>query len=199
MLCAGLLVACGAPPAGGLARIFDIPPSGQDPGLVPMVHVPRRVPYVDPRIEEAKRYLAMMEERAKTPPPANWAEMFKRLPKDDEDNIDWMAALKDKMIAPAADMDPATAKPAPKPLDMDVEISTSGKPDRLVVFPHAAHTEWLTCANCHPAIFEQEAGSAKITMAAINSGKFCGVCHDAVAIAQPSGCLGCHKVKPKAS
>lgn len=176
---------------------FNLPASGPDPGLAPVVHGPRRVKFIDPAIEEQKKYLALLKERANAPPPANWAEMFKRLPKDDEDNIDWMAALKDKIITPATGIDPATDKPAPKPLDMDVDISTSGKPDRLVVFPHAAHTQWLVCANCHPAIFEQEAGSAKITMAAINEGKFCGVCHDAVAVAQPSGCLGCHKVTAK--
>lgn len=187
----------GAPAQGGLlALLFDLPAPGKpDPGLEPVVRPPRRVPFIDPEIEEMKKAMALAEARAKEPPPANWAEMFKRLPKDDEDNIDWMKALKDKIITPATAIDPEVAKPAPKPMDMDVEISTSGKPERLVVFPHVVHTQWLVCANCHPAIFEQEAGAAKITMAAINSGKYCGVCHDAVATALPSGCLGCHKVK----
>lgn len=139
----------------------------------------------------------MLEELAKAPPPANWAEIFKKLPKDDDDIIDWMTALKDKIIMPSAGIDPAT--PEGKTMDADVELSTSGKPTRMVVFSHATHTQWLACANCHPAIFEKDAGSAKITMDAMDDGKYCGVCHDKVAVAQPAGCKGCHKVKSKHS
>ncbi len=69
----------------------------------------------------------------------------------------------------------------------------------MVIFSHEAHTKWLTCTNCHNAIFKKEAGTAKITMDAIDEGKYCGVCHDKVAMAQPSGCKGCHKVKAKKS
>lgn len=181
------------------AFLFDRPPPGApDPGDAPVVRPPRRVPFIDPAVEELKQAIALAEARAKLPPPANWLEMFKRLPKDDDGNVDWMAALKDKIINPASSYDPQDMKRPPRAMDLDVDISTSGKPDRLVVFPHSVHTQWLVCDNCHPAIFEQEAGSAKITMAAINDGKFCGVCHDAVAVAQPSGCLGCHKVKAPA-
>ena len=195
LLCAGLLVACGAAPAT-LSLLFDLPPPGQTTAPAPVVRLPRRVPFVDPAVEEAKRYQAMLEERAKAPPPANWAEMFKRLPKDDDDNIDWMAALKDKIIAPSGTIDPAVPDD-PSTSDDEIELSTSGKPARMVVFSHEVHTQWLTCSNCHPAIFKRSAGTAKITMAAIDDGKYCGVCHDTVAIAQPSGCKGCHKPKPK--
>lgn len=196
-MCACLLVACISQPAG-LAMIFDIPPAGQDPGQAPVVHYPRRVPFVDPAIEETKKYLALLEDRAKAAPPANWAEMYKKLPKDDEDYIDWMAALEKKIITPSGVIDPSMPDEG-KTSDDEIELSTSGKPARMVVFSHAAHTKWLTCANCHPAIFKREAGSAKITMAAIDDGKYCGVCHDKVAIAQPYGCKGCHKVTAKKS
>lgn len=177
---------------------FDMPAAGPDPGLAPVVHAPRRVKFIDPAIEEAKKYLALLKERADAPPPANWAEMFKRLPKDDDDNVDWMLALKDKVITPSGQIDSAIPDEG-KTEDIEVELSTSGKPARLVVFSHAVHTQWLTCSNCHPAIFKKDAGSSKITMAAIDDGKYCGVCHDTVAIAQPSGCKGCHKVQVKKS
>lgn len=196
LVSACLLVACSSQPSV-LAMIFDIPPSGQDPGDAPVIRSPRRVPFVDSSIEETKKYLALLEERAKAPPPTNWAEIYKKLPKDDDDNIDWMAALEDKIITPSAGIDPNT--PEGKTMDADVELSTSGKPARMVVFSHATHTKWLSCANCHPAIFQKDAGSAKITMDAMDDGKYCGVCHDKVAIAEPYGCKGCHKVKSKKS
>lgn len=196
LMSACLLVACSSQPAV-LAMIFDIPPSGQDPGDAPVIRSPRRIPFVDPSIEETRKYLALLEALAKAPPPANWAEIYKKLPKDDDDNIDWMAALGDKIITPSAGIDPNT--PEGKTMDADVELSTSGKPARMVVFSHATHTQWLSCANCHPAIFQKDAGSAKITMDAIDDGKYCGVCHDKVAIAEPYGCKGCHKVKSKKS
>lgn len=135
----------------------------------------------------------MMEALAKAGPPPDWPEIFKKLPKDDEDNIDWMAALSDKIITPGGTIDP-NAPDEGKTTDDDIELSTSGKPARMVVFSHATHTQWLTCANCHPAIFKREAGSAKITMDEIDDGKYCGVCHDKVALV-PGDCKGCHKVK----
>jgi len=219
LVCCSLLVACSTP--GMLQRmsqsfhdlstkvaaatdhmpafLFDRPaPGTPDPGDAPVVRPPRRVPFIDPAIEEMKKAIALAEARAKEPPPANWVEMFKRLPKDDEDNIDWMAALTDKIITPSGQYDPEVADVG-KTEDFDVELSTSGKPKRMVVFSHESHTKWLTCTNCHPVIFKKEAGTAKITMDAIDNGKYCGVCHDKVAIAQPSGCKGCHRVKKKKS
>jgi len=207
-----VLVGCSTPPvlvrmAQGVRDVivsippalFDMPaPGGTDPGDAPVVNHPRRERIVDPNIEEYKRLAALAAARAKLPPPANWAEMYQRLPKDDDDNIDWMAALSDKTITPSGVVD-ASAKDVGKTSDDDIELSTSGKPNRMVVFSHAAHTQWLTCTNCHNAIFKREAGDATITMEAIDDGQYCGVCHDKVALAQPSGCKGCHKVKAKKS
>ena len=132
----------------------------------------------------------MMDELAKAGPAPDWPAIFKKLPKDDEDNILWMEALSSKLIQPSAGIKPDT--PQPEPLDLDIDLETSGKPARYVKFSHEVHTNWLKCANCHPAIFKKDAGNAKITMAAIDDGKYCGVCHDKVALA-PDGCKGCHK------
>jgi c(7)-type cytochrome triheme protein len=197
LLPACLLVACSSQPSV-LAMFFDMPPPGQpDPGDAPVIHQPRRVPFVDTSIATvSKEYLALMEERAKEGPPPNWEEVFKKLPKDDDDNIDWMAALANKLINPSGTIDPKSPDEG-KTEDAEVELSTSGRPEKMVIFSHEVHTKWLTCPNCHPVIFKKEGGNAKITMDAIDDGKYCGVCHDKVAIAQPSGCKGCHKVKKK--
>jgi len=215
LICSSLLVACST--SGVLQRVhefgtqvvaaadripaflFDRPaPGTPDPGDAPVVRPPRRVPFIDPAVEDMKKAIALIEARAKLPPPANWPEMFKRLPKDDDGNVDWMAALKEKIITPSGQYDPEVADVG-KTEDIEVELSTSGKPKRMVIFSHEVHTQWLTCTNCHNAIFRKEAGTAKITMDAIDEGKYCGVCHDKVAIAQPSGCKGCHKAKAKKS
>ncbi|MDO8774096.1 MAG: cytochrome c3 family protein [Burkholderiaceae bacterium] len=179
-----------------LALLFDIPPPGQEPPSEPAPRQPRRTVREAPSIVISKEYVEMMEALIKAGEPPNWPAIFKKLPKDDEDNIDWMAALESKAIAPSGVID-AKAKDEGKTTDDDIELATSGKPVRYVTFSHGKHTQWLTCANCHNAIFKREAGSAKITMEDIDNGKYCGVCHDKVAVAQPSGCKGCHKVKPK--
>ena len=46
------------------------------------------------------------------------------------------------------------------------------------VFPHWFHRIRFRCYVCHPAIFEMKAGANKITMDAIDEGKFCGICHN---------------------
>ena len=63
-----------------------------------------------------------------------------------------------------------------------------------VVFPHKQHTEWLACANCHPAIFVPQKGANQISMPLILSGQKCGVCHGKVAF-PPSECSKCHSQK----
>ncbi len=75
-----------------------------------------------------------------------------------------------------------------------------------VTFDHGKHlaVKGLACKACHPAIFaKMKAAANKITMADINKGKFCGVCHKgkgkAFAITKET-CAKCHVTieKPKA-
>ena len=54
------------------------------------------------------------------------------------------------------------------------------------------------CADCHtkPKLFEMKKGGDKMTMAAMNEGKFCGTCHDgkkAFSVKAPADCAKCHK------
>jgi c(7)-type cytochrome triheme protein len=45
------------------------------------------------------------------------------------------------------------------------------------VFPHWIHRIRYRCSVCHPALFEMKRGADKITMDAMEKGKFCGACH----------------------
>jgi c(7)-type cytochrome triheme protein len=68
-----------------------------------------------------------------------------------------------------------------------------------VIFDGKAHAATgAKCADCHvkPKLFEMKKGKDKITMAAMNEGKFCGTCHDgkqAFSVKAPADCVKCHK------
>ena len=119
---------------------------------------------------------------------------FASLPKSSKGNrVDWVKAVGDKKISPRADVSDADKKMKIKKLDITMPVRGS-MPD--VVFPHMAHTQWLSCDNCHDEIFEQEAGNSKMNMAMFSRGEKCGVCHKSVAFPL-SDCRRCHnKEKP---
>ena len=75
---------------------------------------------------------------------------------------------------------------------MRVELVPEAMPVYKVVFDHEPHTAILTCASCHPGIFEMRGGAAPITMAAIMAGEYCGRCHGKVAFGVSTGCGRCH-------
>jgi c(7)-type cytochrome triheme protein len=120
-------------------------------------------------------------------------EAFQHLPKGKSGNyIDWMKALQDKKINPRNDK--VDTKSQPIIMDLNIVREVKGSmPD--VVYPHKQHTEWLDCANCHPAIFIPQKGANQISMASILLGEKCGVCHGKVAF-PVSECRRCHS-KPK--
>ncbi|HUS55503.1 MAG TPA: c(7)-type cytochrome triheme domain-containing protein [Thermohalobaculum sp.] len=75
-------------------------------------------------------------------------------------------------------------------LDLDIVFTeTAGQP--YVVFPHRQHTEWLDCANCHPAIFKAKRGANDFGMLDVLNGEYCGRCHGAVAFPLTE-CKRCH-------
>ncbi len=120
---------------------------------------------------------------------ATFAELEAALPRDVMGNLDWVAAAKEGLIQPRPGIDPDTPDIPPMPLDVRLD---PGIPSMEVVFPHAAHTYWLRCDNCHPAIFQMRAGADPITMAAIFAGEYCGRCHGKVAFPPATGCPRCH-------
>jgi c(7)-type cytochrome triheme protein len=64
-----------------------------------------------------------------------------------------------------------------------------------VTFDGATHANaGNKCPDCHSGIFQMKMGSAKITMAEHQPGKFCGSCHNGEkAFAQQGNCGNCHK------
>lgn len=123
-------------------------------------------------------------ERAKT-----WPEAVALLPKDKAGSVDWGQALKLGVIAPRAGVDPkASDLPV---LPITVERTPAGQPSFKAVFPHDIHTQWLSCDNCHPAIFQMSKGATPINMGLIYAGQACGACHGKVAF-PVTECGRCH-------
>ena len=119
-------------------------------------------------------------------------DAYTDLPRNKAGNrVDWVAAIASKKIAPRWVL--ANVNAEPMVMDMDiVRVPKGSMPN--VVFPHKQHTEWLACANCHPAIFVPQKGANQISMSLILSGQKCGVCHGKVAF-PPSECSKCHSQK----
>jgi len=109
-------------------------------------------------------------------------------------HIDWVKALDDGLLKPRWELTDPTAEPFVMDLDIVRPVKAS-VPD--VVFPHRQHTEWLSCSNCHPAIFVPQKGANQISMSAILLGQKCGVCHGKVSFPiTTKSCSKCHS-KPK--
>jgi len=56
------------------------------------------------------------------------------------------------------------------------------------------------CKDCHPGLFTMKYGTAAMTMAALDSGQFCGACHNGTAAfstKDPKECHECHKDKSR--
>jgi len=120
-------------------------------------------------------------------------ESFSSLPRAPSgNNVNWTNALENGDINPRYDRDDEEVKPIVMDLNIVREVKGS-MPD--VVYPHKQHTEWLDCANCHPAIYIPQKGANQISMAQILLGDSCGICHGKVAF-PVSECRRCHS-KPK--
>jgi c(7)-type cytochrome triheme protein len=69
------------------------------------------------------------------------------------------------------------------------------KPAGQASFSHDFHLQTYKCADCHTKIFPYRVGATKATMADMEKGKACGVCHgkgkDAFDV---DDCIKCHKM-----
>jgi c(7)-type cytochrome triheme protein len=75
------------------------------------------------------------------------------------------------------------------------KIEFAGGTKGKVTFDAKLHADaGFKCADCHskPKLFEMKKGTAKLTMAAMKEGKFCGTCH-AHSVNSSSECVFCHK------
>jgi len=115
------------------------------------------------------------------------------LPKDQYGLINWADALRQGKITPKGSLNPD--EPDMPPFDLSFDIPTKSNFMPNVIYPHKIHTMWLTCTNCHPAIFlmNHTENNKNMTMPKIASGEFCGRCHNRVAFPL-SDCLRCHVV-----
>jgi len=122
-------------------------------------------------------------------------DAFAALPKSTSGNyVNWSRAMEEQLLNPRYDINNPDAPAVVLDLNIVREVKGS-MPD--VVYPHKAHTEWLDCANCHPAIFIPLKGANQISMASIILGEKCGVCHGKVAF-PISECRRCHS-RPKSA
>ena len=188
---AGVLFVASCTTANPVATFFfdGVPAPGEERVAQDVVKKPRRLPYQRP--PPPVRFIEVPE----LPPAIDWKGKFAELPRNDGGDVAWTRALDEKLITPR----PGIADDAKDedPTDMDTELATSGQPAYKVMFPHKAHTQWMACPACHTGIFEMEKGKAKMTMAAMGEGKYCGACHGKVAAPDIAACPACHKEMSK--
>lgn len=113
------------------------------------------------------------------------------LPKDNQGQLDWVAAIINNQINPKDAIDPKAKTGTP--FRLNLQYKGKNMPD--AIFPHYAHTLWLDCNNCHIDIFLMKAGQSNMTMEGIFAGKFCAECHGKVAF-PIDNCMRCHKSAP---
>ncbi len=118
----------------------------------------------------------------------NPLEALAGLPLWPDGTVDWVQAIRQGAIKPRAQFK-ENAKPAV--IDLDI-LMRNTRQMPYVRFPHRAHTEWLSCSNCHPAIFRPKAGANRMRMGDILRGEYCGVCHGKVAFRANQSCERCH-------
>lgn len=123
-------------------------------------------------------------ERAKS-----WSEAAELLPQDRYGNVNWAEALRAGTIKPQPGVDPETVEQPVLPIEV-LRVPAAGEMFK-VVFPHEPHTALLACPSCHPALFQMQAGATPMSMAGINAGTLCGVCHGKVAF-PTTACGRCH-------
>ncbi|MDH5544599.1 MAG: hypothetical protein OEZ43_03335 [Gammaproteobacteria bacterium] len=123
------------------------------------------------------------------------ATAMKEFPADRRGGVNWVKAIDEGTINPRMSL---TGADQMNIMDMDIVFKDTAQMP-WVRFPHLAHTRWLDCSNCHPAIFvPQRGGNPKIGMDAIIAGQYCGRCHDKVAFALWT-CERCHSVPHEGS
>jgi len=117
----------------------------------------------------------------------DWDKAVAMLPKDAFGDVDWTAARRDGVIKPRG-LAAGPGESGPVVFKWDFFL-TGPAPTFDAFFPHSEHTEWLSCENCHPAIFPLRKN--EISMTAMYGGEYCGTCHGTVAF-KLEACARCH-------
>lgn len=106
------------------------------------------------------------------------------LPRAAAGDIDWVAAVREGVIIPRRSL-PDQAESAAIRFPYDFYFGAFE-----TYLPHSSHGEWLDCTNCHPTIYRTR--GHKTSMAQINAGESCGVCHTSGIAFGPDVCERCH-------
>lgn len=122
------------------------------------------------------------------------ADALGSFPYDRRGGVDWVKALDLGIIEPRANI---TGDSEMMTIEFEILFQDTGRMP-WVKFPHKAHTLWLDCSNCHPAIFKPQRGANNPSMDGILAGEHCGRCHDKVAFALWV-CERCHSVPHEGS
>ena len=121
------------------------------------------------------------------------SEGLRGLPPSKSGNIvDWMQALSQGVISPRRIQNPSASNIPPMFKEIIMLNKNGSMP--MIPFPHKAHTMWLECSHCHPAIFEEKIGATNFSMEKILYGEQCGLCHGSVAFPLVD-CTRCHSIK----
>lgn len=105
------------------------------------------------------------------------------------DRIDWVASLRKGAVKPRNYLKSESREP---PFDRELSLEAEWVKFPPAIFPHKAHTEWLSCSNCHPDIFNiKKKTTLHFSMPLLLKGEFCGVCHLGVAFPM-NDCKRCH-------
>ncbi len=166
----------------------DVPSPDAAPGTTPLVRRPRRPPPPTAAPTPTPAFLQTEAERSAAL--RTWDDVARRLPKDPLGNPDWSRALEQGIIAPRPGIEPRAEEQAV--LALDVEISRPGDSALAVVFSHRKHGEWLSCDNCHTALFAMKSGETSMAAGEAHGERRCGACHGKVAFDVVSGCPLCH-------
>lgn len=166
---------------GGLARtFFDLPPPGAREDGKRTGGASTTMP---PPVDETVRPLI----EASLDPDSALA----LLPTDAAGHVDWAEAIRSGVIAPRPSVG-GTTPPANDRFRFEFDFYYKGPAPLFdAFFPHSTHTEWISCRQCHGAVFKYR--EPEITMSAILGGKFCGACHGKVAFPVVTGCDRCHR------
>jgi len=115
-----------------------------------------------------------------------------KMPKNALGNgIDWEAAENRGLIKPIDVLEGISVQRPPIKAQKDFSIEANVTWVSDVIFSHKKHAFWNGCEVCHPEIFPIKKGSKRYTMLEIDSGAYCGVCHDKVAF-PILDCSRCH-------
>lgn len=131
--------------------------------------------------------------------PAELHAELRILPRDSFGYPDWSAAVRQDLVNPRGTVSQDDVEDEEPAFSDDIIFVINDKLMANVLFSHEEHGKWLSCDNCHSAIFKARKGSNEFNMYDIWSGEACGRCHGKVAF-QPKGfnnCRRCHSVSKK--